>query len=121
MAGENLSSLQIINLDATPTVFATTGEGAKGNKEVLTSSVAHTTQFGNATASTSQQARFSVNSKIKNVWMYTTGLDSSSSQTLTIDANVAFSDSTTDGTPAALQSTIPQTTQTGGTTTVANS
>lgn len=120
MTAETLSSLQIVNLDATPPVIATAGEGGPGEWEVITSSVAHTTAFGSATKNTSQQARFSVDAKVKNVWMYTTGLDSSSSQTLTLDVNVAFSDSATDGTPVYLQSGIPGSALTGATTTLAS-
>lgn len=102
---ENLKSLPVTNLDATPSVVATVGEGAPGDMRVQTDSVnptASVTQW-----STYRLSRFPTNAKVKRVWLYTSGLDTNGTATATLDVNVAFSDDTGDGTPVALQGTIP--------------
>jgi hypothetical protein len=118
MTAENLDSVNITNLDAQPIVIQSQGEGAVGNEFIQTDTVNHTTNFGSATKNSSRQCRIPVEAKIKRVWMYTTGLDSSSAQTITLDVNLSFSDSLYDETAPALQSQIPQSGLTGAITTL---
>lgn len=118
MTAENLDSTVLTNLDTQPITVATSGEGAPGFDKVGQDFVTHTANFGSATGNSSRQNRFPVDAKVKHVWMYTSGLDSSSSQTITLDVNVSFSDSEFDGTPVGAQSQIPQSTATGGVTTL---
>lgn len=116
MSAENLDSNVLTNLDTQPLQFATSGEGSKGEYAGVDDFVVNTTNFPANVGSSDRLARFPVEAKVKHVWLYTKGLDSSSSQTLTLDVNVAFSDSAYDNTPVALQSQIPQSTGTGGVT-----
>lgn len=121
MTVETLSSVAVTNLDAKPIVIATSGEGATGDMDVQQDQVAHTSAFGSAAKNSSRQSRFPVDAKVKHVYIYTKGLDSSGTPSLTLDINVAFSDSLTDGTPVGARSStmnglIPQSTATGGVT-----
>lgn len=103
---ENLKSTPITNLDATPVIVATSGEGAPGYMKALSDNVSPTTS--NAIWSTYRLARFPTNAKVKHVWSYMTGLESNATTGAGIyDYNVAFSDSTVDGTPAAYVGYIP--------------
>lgn len=102
---ENLKSGVVTNLDASPSVVATTGEGAPGNlfsQNDVVSATASITQW-----STYRLCRIPTNAKVKHVWAYLSGLDSKSTATATFDFNIAFSDDTNDGTAPALQGTIP--------------
>lgn len=119
MTVETLLSNNITNLDATPIVVQTSGEGSPGETKGQGDQVAHTSAFGSATKNTSRQCRFSVTAKVKHVYVYTSGLDSNAAATLTLDINVAFSDDTRDGTPVGGQSLIPQSARTGAVTTLA--
>ena len=113
MTAENLDSNAILNLDGTPIVTPTSGQGAPGYMKCQTDYTTHTTNFGSATGNSSRTSRFPVDATVKHVWLFTSGLDSSSSQTLTLDVNVIFSDSTVDGTPVYLQNMIPVAAATG--------
>jgi hypothetical protein len=115
MTAENLDSNAIVNLDTQPIVTPSAGEGAPGDARFQTDYTTHTTNFGSATGNSSRTSRFPVEAKVKHVWLYTNGLDSSSSQTLTLDVNVAFSDSAYDVTPVYLQALIPVAAATGAT------
>ena len=119
MTVENLKSPTVTNLDAQPVVVATAGEGAPGMYRVLTDYTLPTAAAGSATGNSYRLARFPTNAKIKRVWLYTKGLDSNATATLALDVNVAFSDSTVDGTPSSLQGTIPTTANNGTVTTLA--
>lgn len=119
MAAENLDSATIIGLDSQPIVVPTTGEGAAGFEKVQQDYTTHTTNFGSAVGNSSRTSRFPVEAKVKHVWLFTSGLDSSSAQTLTLDVNVSFSDSAYDETSVQAQGQIPQSTATGGVTTLA--
>lgn len=102
---ENLKSNVVTNLDATPSVMPTAGEGAQGEYRVnddVVSVTASTAQW-----STYRLCRIPTNAKIKHVWAYLSGIDSKSTATATFDFNIAFSDDTTDGTQAVLQGTVP--------------
>lgn len=102
MTTEALKSPSITNWDATPLVQNTVGEGAPGHIRSVSDTVTVTT--GKTAPSTYRLARFPTNAKVKHVWV---GVDTTVT-TLTADIDVAFSDSTVDGTSAANQGTIPQ-------------
>lgn len=105
---ETLKSLPITNLDAQPILVATVGEGCPGEGK-------NVTDYVNPTSSTAQwstyrMCRFPTNAKVKKVWGYITGMDTSAATTAvaaTFDFNVAFSDDNNDGTPQALQALLP--------------
>jgi hypothetical protein len=120
MTVEILDSATIVNLDTQPILFPTNGEGGRGEFNNLTDYTTHTVAFGSATGNASRTSRFPVEARVKQVWLFTSGLDSSSSQTLTLDVNVSFSDSAYDGTSVALQSQIPESALTGAITTLAS-
>lgn len=105
MSGEYLKSNPITNLDATPIIMSTGGEGAPGVLKAATDEV--NPSASSAQWSTYRLCRFPTNAKVKRVWLYTSGIDSSATAAGKLDFNVAFSDSTTDGTPSGLQGTIP--------------
>ena len=104
---ENLKSTPITNLDASPIIVATAGEGAPGALKALSDNIVPT--LANAAIwSTYRLSRFPTNAKVKHVYSYQTGLESAATTgALIYDYNVAFSDSTTDGTPTSLQGYIP--------------
>ncbi len=102
---EDLKSNVVTNLDATPSVMPTTGEGAQGEMKVQDDVISVTAAV--AQWSTYRLCRIPTNAKIKHVWAYISGIDSKSTATATFDFNVAFSDDTTDGTQQPLQGTIP--------------
>lgn len=102
---EQLKSNSVTNLDAQPIVVMTTGEGAIGRLKAQHDVVNPTSAI--AQFATYRLSRFPTDSKVKHVWMYTSGLEAQTTATASLDVNVAFSDSTTDGTPTVLQGTIP--------------
>jgi len=118
MTTEALKSTAITNLDATPVVVASAGEGAPGLLRAIDDAV-DTTTAGGAT-STYRLARFPVEAKIKHVYAYIGDVDSNATATWVGDYNVAFSDSTVDGTSASYQGLIPTSALTGATTSVAS-
>ncbi len=95
MGTHNLKSPSIINLDASPIVMNTIGEGAPGKEIVITDYV--TTVSADDTSSTYRLVRFPTNAKVKSLVIYSAIASAGSA-----DINVAYSDSLTDGTPAAL-------------------
>lgn len=119
MTVETLASDAINAWDTQPIYAPTAGEGAAGDGMSQQDQVAHTSAFGSAAKNTSRQCRFPMAAKVKHVYIYTKGLDSNGTATLTLDVNVAFSDSNFDITPPAGQGLIPQSALTGGVTTLA--
>ncbi len=103
---ETLKSVNVTNLDATPTVVQTAGEGAAGGLKVQSDDISPT--ISAALWSTYRLCRFPTTAKVKHVWGYATGLESNTATGAGIwDYNVAFSDDTNDGTPPALQGFLP--------------
>ena len=102
---ENLKTNAITNYDAAQIIQPTSGEGGPGRRNIQQDQVAATTS--SAQWSTYRMARFPTNAKVKRVLAYATGVDNSATPAGILDWNVAFSDSTTDGTPVVLQGTIP--------------
>lgn len=102
MATEALKSTSVTNLDASPVVANTSGEGATGYLTSANDTVTSTS--GMLLGSTYKMVRIPVEAKIRRVLFSCAAHGGSAA----FDIDVAFSDSTTDGTPAALQGTIPQ-------------
>ena len=102
MATEALKSATITNLDASPIVPLTTGEGAAGRYHATNDYV--TTTAGVTVGSTYKIIRIPFNAKIKKVLLTCAAHGGSSAS----DFSVAWSDSTTDGTPPTLQGNIVQ-------------
>ncbi len=100
MATEALKSTPITNMDAG--TLQTSGQGAPGVLRSVNGHVAATTSV--TSGSTYRLCRFPTNACVKQVLLTNAALSTSTA----VDIDVAFSDSTTDGTPASLQGTIPQ-------------
>jgi hypothetical protein len=96
-----LKSLQVTNLDASPVVPMTIGEGAPGFITVINGSVSPVS--ADDTNSRYRMLRFPTNAKVKDLKLWSTILTAGAA-----DIDIAFSDSTTDGTPSALQGGIVQ-------------
>lgn len=102
MATEALKSNPIVNLDSFPVVANTTGEGDDGNMRTVNGHVASTT--GVTSPSTYRLVRIPTNAKIKHVWLRNAAWSTSAAA----DIDVAFSDSTVDGTQQSLAGGIVQ-------------
>lgn len=126
MAAEQIKSLQITNLDASPVVVNNTGAGGIARLNTIDGIVACAATPLQSAKSIYRIVRFPTMAILKSVVVATdTALDTGS-HALTFDFNIAFSDSTTDGTPAsflpasATEAVIPTTAKDGATmTTVA--
>jgi hypothetical protein len=97
MAGHNLKSLSITNLDASPIVENTIGEGAPGMDTIINDYV--TPISADDTTSTYRLCRFPTNAKVKSLYIMSAIATAGSA-----DIDIAFSDSTTDGTPPSFSS-----------------
>lgn len=105
MAVVNLKSASITNLDATPVVPNSTGEGAPGYIKNASDFV--TVGAADSATSTYRVARLPTNAKLKALKLFADAiLDSNGSPTLTYGVGAAYSDSTVDGTASSLQGTL---------------
>lgn len=95
----HLKSLSITNLDTTPVIQNTTGEGASG--KVLSNNDYATTVAADTTGSTYQLVRIPSNAKVKAVVF-----ESEAQGAGKISLSVYYSDSAVDGTQASLQGLI---------------
>jgi hypothetical protein len=102
MATEALKSNPIVNLDSFPIVANTTGEGDDGNMRCVNGHVASTT--GVTSPSTYRLVRIPTNAKVKQVWLRNAAWSTSAAA----DIDVAFSDSTVDGTQQSLAGGVVQ-------------
>ena len=119
MTTEFLDSSFIASLDTLPIQMLTAGEGASGVLKCQTDTVAFTSSGVTQAASTYRLCRIPTAAKIKQVIFDAGEGDTNATAALTWDINLAFSDSTLDGTQVALQSLIPTSALTGATTTTA--
>ena len=118
---ENLKSQAVTNLDTVPIIINTAGQGASGRWVVLDDYVSPTSGGLGSISSTYRLCRFPTGAVPKQMWLFeSTELDTHSLDTLVFDINIAFSDSTDDGTPTAVQGNIPTTANTGTWTTVSS-
>lgn len=92
MATENLKSPSIVNLDASPVVANTVGEGAPGLLRMINDSVL--TTAGVVTPSSYRLCRIPTDAKIKHVFWRSLNAPGAGA----VDIDIAFSDSTSDGT-----------------------
>ena len=126
MPAEQVKSLAITNADANPVVNNNTGSGAQARLRSVDGIVACAATPLQSAKSVYRICRFPTMAVLKSVAVATdTALDTGS-HALTFDFNICFSDSTTDGTPAAFlpasagEAVIPTTAKDGSTmTTVA--
>jgi hypothetical protein len=95
----HLKSTQITNLDATPMVPNTTGEGAPGYLRSVNASISSVSL--DLTGSTYQLVRVISNAKIKAVYFEAAAMSQGD-----MDLSVYYSDSTIDGTSAANQGLV---------------
>lgn len=106
MVADALSSQSITNLNASPIVPNTTGIGATSELFENSDFVTPTTGGLASTSSKYKLLRVSPEIKLKELRAFAiAALDSNVSPTLSIDVGAYYSDSTTDGTPAALAGT----------------
>lgn len=103
MGTSHLKSLPITNLDATPVVPNTTGEGSQGHLRSVEGFV--TAVAADAAGSTYQLVRVATNVKVKSVDFYSEAQGAGK-----VQLSVYYSDSTVDGTAAANQGLIVPTT-----------
>lgn len=118
MATDAVKSQSITALDSTPIQPISAGQGAPGRRVVVDDFCATTVTGLQSTGSYYKLCRIPTGAIIKSVKVYSDkALDAiASAPTLGLDFNLAFSDSTDDGTPSFLQGLVPQT-GTGATTT----
>jgi hypothetical protein len=103
MAAEQIKSTSITNLDSTPIIFNTSAQGATGRPVQVDDWAACSATPLQSTKSFYRIIRFPTGAIVKSVSIATdVGLDSGS-HALVMDFNVAWSDSTVDGTPLAFQ------------------
>lgn len=119
MAADAAKSLSITGLDATPYTPQSAGQGARGTLKVQDDVVAATATGLQTAKSSYRLCRVPTNAIFKSVVIATDVALDSGTHALSFDINLAFSDSTIDGTPAAVQGLIPTTANTGATTTLA--
>lgn len=103
MATEALKSTAITNLDATPVVPNTVGQGAAGRLQTINAFV--TTTSGVTVGSTYRMVRIPTNAKVKHVFWESAAMTQGS-----FDVGIYYSDSTVDGTTPANQGVIVPTT-----------
>ena len=120
MAADVGKSLSITGLDSTPYTPQTSGQGAADVLEVQDDTVAATATGLGTSKSSYRLCRIPTNAKVKAVWIATDVALDTGTHALVFDINLAFSDSTIDGTQVALQGLIPTTANTGITTTLAS-
>jgi hypothetical protein len=120
MAVDAVKSQSITNLDATPIVPNTAGQGATGRRVEVDDWVTTTATGLQSAGSSYRICRFPTGAVIKSVILATDkSPDVTATAVVSLDLNVIFSDSTKDGTPTNLQGLIPTTANTGGTVTLA--
>ncbi len=119
MAADVGKSLSIQGLDALPYTPQSAGQGAPDLVQVQDDTVAATATGLGTAKSSYRLCRIPTTAKIKSALIATDVALDTGTHALTFDINLAFSDSTIDGTQAALQGLIPTTANTGATTTLA--
>lgn len=120
MAKDAVLSASITNRDANPFIMNSAGQGAAGNMKTVDDFCAATAAGLQTAGSYYKLCRIPTGAILKSVTLATDKApDITASPVLSLDLNLIFSDSTTDGTQAALQNLIPTTANTGGTVSIA--
>jgi len=123
MSAEQIKSPSITNLDTVPIIPNTAGQGASGRPVQVDDTVSCAATPLQSTKSVYRLVRFPTGAIIKSLTIATNKALDSGTPTLAMDFNVAWSDSTLDGTPAAYlpasagEAVIPTTANDGATTT----
>lgn len=99
MTAETLKSTQITNLDASPVVANTAGSGASANLKTISATILPTD--AKTAPSFYKMVRLPWHAKIKHVYV-----QAAAATDFDADIGIYYSDSTVDGTPAALQGTV---------------
>jgi len=119
MAVDTVKSQSITNLDATPYVYNSAGQGAASRQNSVWDQAAITTNGLASTGSTYRIIRFPTGAIPNSLTILIDSYaDSHSTPAVVFDLNIAFSDSTIDGTQPSLQGRIPLSSNTGGTTNI---
>jgi len=108
----NSKAVNVTLLDAVnPKSALTSGEGAPSRLNVVEDQITLPVTFFSATNNYARVARIPANAKIKRIALFTDAAVDSAATTgaAAFKVGVAFSDSTTDGTPAAYQGLVPST------------
>lgn len=118
MAKDTVSSNSIQLLDAiNPSVMVTAGQGMASDMYEVDDFCAATAAGLGTAGSIYRMVRMPTSAKIKSFVFYDDqAIDTSATASLQFDFNIAFSDSTIDGTPVNLQGLVPTTANTGATT-----
>jgi hypothetical protein len=120
MAADTNKSQSLTNLDSTPFVPNSAGQGAAGRYAEVDDVCAATATGVGTTTSTYKLVRIPTGAIPKSVQLATDVALDTGTHALVFDINLIFSDSTIDGTPAALQGLIPTTANNGSVTTIAS-
>jgi hypothetical protein len=123
MANDTVKSQSITNLDATPIVPNSAAVGAAGRTVMVDDFCAATALGLQSSGSYYKIARIPTGAYVKSVVIATDAGPNISGAVLAIDLNLVFSDAAQpsfDGTPTFYQGLIPQSTNTGATTTIAS-
>lgn len=103
MAAEQIKSLSITNLDATPIVANTAAQGAAGRPVVVDDYAVTSATPLASTKSFYRLVRIPTGAIMKSVLLATNKALDSGTPTLAFDLNICWSDSVIDGTPLAFQ------------------
>ena len=110
MAAEtNIKSASITNLGSTPMILNTAGVGAKTYDWSIDDYVSVAATPIQSAGSYYRVLRIPTRARIKSLTVFTDKALDSGTPTLAFDIGIAFSDSTTDGTPVAFQGLVPTT------------
>jgi hypothetical protein len=119
MANDAVKSASITNLDTVPIIVNNAGQGQSGRRITVDDYCTVTAAGIGSSLSYYKIVRVPTGALVKSVWLASdAALDASSTKTLALDVSWIFSDSTDDGTPTWLQGLIPQSGNTGTTTTI---
>lgn len=123
MAAEQIKSLSITNLDTTPFIYNTSAQGAAGRVARVDDYVACAATPLQSTKSFYRLVRIPTGAIPKSLFIATSTALDTGTHALAFDLNIAWSDSTIDGTPSnflpasATEAQIPTTANDGATTT----
>jgi hypothetical protein len=118
MANDAVKSNSILNLDTVPIIANNAGAGAPGRTVTVDDYCAATAAGLQSSGSYYRLLRLETRALLESL-IVATDSGPNLAGALALDLSLIFSDSTDDGTPAFLQNQIPQSTNTGATTTLA--
>ena len=119
MANDTVKSTSLTNLDATPLLLSTAGQGSVGRFITVDDYCTATAAGLQSSGSYYKLIRLPSFALVKSV-LVAADSGPNLNGALALDLNLIFSDSTDDGTPTFLQGLIPTSANTGGTTTISS-